>query len=81
MGQGDLANNLANFELANPIIDGEPNFNLANTNEYFANPNIILRKEMRLGEHHFLNFANYRIFIMRNVKMIIFKTNSIEFVV
>ena len=38
-GQGDLANNLANFELANRILVGEPNFDLANTNEYLANRN------------------------------------------
>ena len=30
-------NNLANFELANPILVGKPNLNLANTNEDFAN--------------------------------------------
>ena len=35
-GKGDLANNLANFELANQILVGEPKFNLANTNEYFT---------------------------------------------
>ena len=53
MGQDDFANNLVNFELANPILVGEPNFNLANTNEYFANPNKIWRTEMRLGERPF----------------------------
>ena len=53
MGPGHLANNLANFELANQILVGEPKFNLANTNEYFANPNKIWRTEMRLGELHF----------------------------
>ena len=52
-GKGDLANNLANFELANQILVGEPNFDLANTNEFFANPNKIWRTEMRLGELHF----------------------------
>ena len=52
-GTGHLANNLANFELANQILVGEPNFNLANTNEYFANPNKIWRTEMRLGERPF----------------------------
>ena len=52
-GQGNLANNLANSELANPILVGELNFNLSNTNEYFANQNKICRTEMRLGELHF----------------------------
>ena len=73
-GKGDLANNLANFELANQILVGEPNFDLANTNEFFANPNKIWRTEMRLGELHFelreqnnfyqwdqmVNFSNFR---------------------
>ena len=53
MGQGNLANNSANFELANPILVGEPNFNLAKTNKYFANQNKIWRAELRLGELHF----------------------------
>jgi len=53
LGQGDLANNLANFELANRILLGEPNFDLASTNEYLANPKKIWRTEMRLGELHF----------------------------
>ena len=53
LGQGSLANNLANFELTNPNLVGEPNFNLANTNEYFAHQNKIWRTEMRLGELHF----------------------------
>ena len=53
---------------------GEPNFDLANTNEFFANPNKIWRTEMRLGELHFelreqqnfyqwdqmVNFSNFR---------------------
>ena len=39
MGQGNLANNSANFELVNPILVGEPNFILVRTNEYFANRN------------------------------------------
>ena len=34
MGQGNLTTNLTNFELANPILVGEPNFNLANTNDH-----------------------------------------------
>ena len=64
-GTGHLANNLANFELANQILVGEPNFNLANTNEYFANPNKIWRTEMRLGERPFelrelLNFHHQK---------------------
>ena len=73
-GKGDLANNLANFELANQILVGEPNFDLANTNEFFANQNKIWRTEMRLGELHFelreqqnfyqwdqmVNFSNFR---------------------
>ena len=73
-GTGHLANNLANFELANQILVGEPNFDLANTNEFFANPNKIWRTEMRLGELHFelreqqnfyqwdqmVNFSNFR---------------------
>ena len=49
-GQGDLLNNLANFDSANQILVGEPNFNLVKTNEYFANPNKIWRTEIRLGE-------------------------------
>ena len=48
--QGDLLNNLANFDSANQILVGEPNFNLVKTNEYFANPNKIWRTEIRLGE-------------------------------
>ena len=69
-----MANNLANFELANQILVGEPNFDLANTIEFFANPNKIWRTEMRLGELHFelpeqqnfyqwdqmVNFSNFR---------------------
>ena len=49
-GQGDLLNNVANFDSANQILVGESNFNLVKTNEYFANPNKIWRTEIRLGE-------------------------------
>ena len=83
MGKGDLANNLANFELANQILVGEPNFDLANTNEFFANPNKIWRTEMRLGELHFelreqqnfyqwdqmVNFSNFR---QKNILTVIY---------
>ena len=48
MGKGDLAKNLANFELANLILVVEPNFSLANTNEYFAKYKIFIIKNYQI---------------------------------
>ena len=54
MGQGNLTTNLTNFELANPILVGEPNFNLANTNDH--------EHEQKWDLANFiLNFTNNRI--------------------
>ena len=61
VGSGRLGEQLSEF------LVGEPNFNLATTNEFFAKPNEICRTEMRPGKLHF-EFRESRIFSRGELK-------------